>query len=113
MSRLTFWNMSFAKAAEHLDGDELDLGALLIPYPERSMLYRMPDGSLRAQGIEEGDLVVVERARQARPGELGLVSMDGASVLRRLDRGLFQESNDSQATIEFQGTATLLIRQLT
>lgn len=97
-------HMAFAAATDHLDGDELDLGELLIPHPDRSILYRVPDDARSSDGIFAGDYVIVERGRAPKPGELLLATQDDATRLARLTHDL--------PPAHVEGTATLVLRKL-
>jgi SOS-response transcriptional repressor LexA len=116
---LTRIPMAFARASNHLDGDELDLGELLVPHPERSVLYRVPGDALAPLGILSGDMIVVERGRAPRAGEFALLTIDGSTALRRFirDRGRptvggFPPVGEDRE-VSLHGTATLLVRPLT
>lgn len=103
--------MAFAKAGDHLDGDERALGDILVPHPERSILFRIPSDRLSSVGIFEGDLLVVERGRAPKTGELTLLAVDGTPTLRRFLPGGIQPRRGEQ-DIVLQGTATVLVRTL-
>lgn len=109
--------MAFAAARDHIDGDQLDLGELLLPHPERSMLYRVPRHQASAiQGVAPGDLLVIDRGKTPAAGELGLVQQGEELSLQRISRlrsGPSLTPDDSDTDARVCGTATLLLRPLT
>jgi len=69
------------------DGDapvDLDLARLLIPDPQRSLLLRVCGESMRDAGIRHGDLLVVERGRQAGSGAIVVARLGERFTLKRL-----------------------------
>jgi len=62
----------------------LDLARLLIRDPDRTVLLRVAGDSMQGAGIQHGDLLVVERARQARAGSIVVARFGGQFTLKRL-----------------------------
>lgn len=62
----------------------LDLARLLIRDPQRSLLLRVCGESMRDAGIRHGDLLVVERDRQARAGAIVVARLGERFTLKRL-----------------------------
>lgn len=63
---------------------DLDLARLLIPDPERSLLLRVCGESMQGAGIRHGDLLVVERGRQACSGAIVVARLGECFTLKRL-----------------------------
>lgn len=63
---------------------DLDLARLLIRDPERSLLLRVCGESMRGAGIHHGDLLVVERDRQAQAGAIVVARLGECFTLKRL-----------------------------
>ena len=63
---------------------DLDLARLLIPDPQRSLLLRVCGESMRDAGIRHGDLLVVERGRQAGSGAIVVARLGERFTLKRL-----------------------------
>jgi DNA polymerase V len=63
------------------DSDFMTIDEYLVPRKEASYLVRVSDSSLVGEGIYEGDMVVVERGRQARLGDIVLVCGEYGSKL--------------------------------
>ena len=109
--------MHFASALSHLDGDEIEIAQLVVPRPESSILYMVPDAQLAAAGLLEGDYVVVERDRPLRADAFALVTVDGVMRLVRVRRqaGRFVLDGvraDAEIEVEKIGIPTRVIRVL-
>jgi len=85
---------------------------------------RVQGDSMRGAGIASGDLLVVDRSVQARPGSVVVACVDGELTVRRLRRGktgLVLSSEDGGAPVslredsqtEVWGVATHVIHALT
>ena len=64
----------------------LDLGALLVEHPQATFLLRVAGPSMRELGIDDGDLVVVDRALQARHGQIVVAVIEGEFTIKKLFR---------------------------
>jgi DNA polymerase V len=64
----------------------IDLNLELIPSPLSTFFMRVSGDAMRGDGILDGDLVVIDRSIQARPGMVVVATCDGAFILRRLAR---------------------------
>jgi hypothetical protein len=69
--------MAFARSADHLDPDPIELAQLLAPRPAASVIYRMKGRGMEDEGIRPGDILILERAQPLRAGQIALVSVDG------------------------------------
>ena len=75
-------------------------GALFRWRPD--YFLRVRDDSMRGAGIDDGDLVAVREAEDARDGQIVVACVDGEATVRRLQRGnghvtLVAESPDRDA----------------
>ena len=61
-----------------------DLQRLLVHDPGRTLLLRVGGESMVGAGIHHGDLVVVERGRSARHGEVVVALLPDGFTLKRL-----------------------------
>lgn len=66
--------------------EPIDLAAWLIDHPAASYVMRVSGHSMADAGISDGDLVVVSRAVQARPGDIVVALVDGDRTMKRLRR---------------------------
>jgi DNA polymerase V len=70
-------------AADH-EAVGLDLQSLLIHHPAATFMLRVSGDSMTGAGILDGDLAIVDRAVQARPGHVVVAVLDNDFVLKRL-----------------------------
>lgn len=113
---LTPTAMGFARAVDHLDGDELSIADFIVPHPSASFIYHVKDARLAHAAILEGDMVIVERGQPLRGDRIALVSVDGESRLVRVFRDgrqfTFEDLPFADAPIELLGIASRVIRPL-
>jgi len=64
----------------------LSLDEYLIENPASSFLFRVSGDSLIEMGIFDGDIVIIERKKQALPGEIVLAQIDREWTLKILRR---------------------------
>jgi DNA polymerase V len=65
-------------------GHPLNLQALLAPRPHATVLVRVSGHSMHEAGIQSGDLLVVDRSLQARPGQIVVAQLADGFTLKRL-----------------------------
>jgi DNA polymerase V len=70
-------------ADDHIEG-EFDLQELLIKNPPATFLIRVAGESMRDVQICPGDLLVVDRSREARDGSIVVACLDGEFTVKRL-----------------------------
>lgn len=66
--------------------EPIDLASWLIDHPAASYVMRVAGHSMTDAGIADGDLVVVSRAVEARPGDIVVALVDGDRTMKRLRR---------------------------
>jgi DNA polymerase V len=64
----------------------IDLNEVLIRHPSSTFFLRVSGDSMTGAGIQHGDLLVVDRSLEARPGRIVVAVLDGAFTLKRLMR---------------------------
>jgi len=67
----------FPSPAEEELGDTIDLNDLLIQNPDATYLVKAQGDSMIDAGIFNGDLVLVERRSDAKPGDIVIARIDG------------------------------------
>lgn len=72
-------------ADDYLEG-EIDLGRYLIERPAASFIMRVTGSSMSGAGIMDGDLVVVDRSIEAKPGHVVVAVWHGEMTIKRLRR---------------------------
>jgi DNA polymerase V len=66
--------------------EPIDLAAWLVDHPAASYVMRVAGHSMVEAGINDGDLVVVSRAVEARPGDIVVALVHGDRTMKRLQR---------------------------
>ena len=72
-------------ADDYIDAG-IDLNEALIRHPSSTFFLRVSGDSMIEAGIQHGDLLVVDRCLEARPGQIVVAVLDGAFTLKRLAR---------------------------
>lgn len=67
----------FPSPAEEELRDNISFDEYLVTHPETSFLLSVTGDSMSGAGIMENDLVIVERGRQPRNGDIILAQVDG------------------------------------
>ena len=70
-------------ADDHIE-QHLDLNDLLISKPEATFLVRASGESMIQAGIFNQDILVVDRSRSAKHGDIVVASLDGELLVKRL-----------------------------
>ena len=78
----------FPSPAEEELVDTLSLDEFLIQKPESSYLVKVTGDSMSGAGILPGDLVIVERGREPKPGDIIIAQVDGEWTMK-----YFQKQN--------------------
>jgi DNA polymerase V len=83
----------------------LDLNEHLIEHKDATFFVRATGDSMTGAGIQEGNLLVVDRALEARHGDIVIAVIDGDLTVKRLEkrRGKIRlmAENPAYAPIEF------------
>jgi len=72
-------------ADDHLEGS-LDIRALLVRRPAATFFCRAQGPSMREAGIQDGDLLVVDRSVEPHSGDVVVAALDGGLTVKRLLR---------------------------
>ena len=85
---------SFPSPSEQYAGTPLDLNQLLVKKPEATFFVRAVGNSMTGAGIQNGDILVVDRSRDPVPGNIVIACIDNeftVKYLRRDERGTVLE----------------------
>lgn len=66
--------------------EPIDLGDWLVEHPAASYVMRVEGYSMSGAGINDGDLIVVNRAKKPRAGHIVVALVHGDRTLKRLAR---------------------------
>lgn len=92
--------------ASHSDRKSLD--SWILDDPEASFLMQMQGDSMQEHGIHHGDMLVVERAAEARANDLVITVRDGGWMLNT-----YQEAIGSKEPLTIQAVLKALVRKYT
>ena len=76
----------FPSPAEDDQDGAIDLNELLAPHPEATFLLRVSGHSMSGAGIDDGDVLVVDRALEPTHGRVVIAVLDGEFTVKRLHR---------------------------
>ena len=76
----------FPSPADDYIDSGIDLNEALVRHPSSTFFLRVSGDSMTGAGIQHGDLLVVDRSLEARPGRIVVAVLDGAFTLKRLAR---------------------------
>ncbi|MBK1620351.1 hypothetical protein CKO42_18280 [Lamprobacter modestohalophilus] len=76
----------FPSPAEDDQDAAIDLNELLAPHPEACFLLRVRGCSMVDAGIDDGDLLLVDRALEPSHGRIVIAVVDGEFTVKRLHR---------------------------
>lgn len=74
----------FPSPAEDFSGKRLDISTLLVEHPQATFLLRVAGPSMREYGIDDGDLIVVDKAIQPRHAHIVVAIIDGEFTVKAL-----------------------------
>jgi DNA polymerase V len=83
---LTCVQAGFPSPAEDHAIERVDLNKVLIKHPQATFLMRVRGASMREAGIDDGDVVLVDRAIKASHGHVVVAVVDGEFTVKRLSK---------------------------
>ncbi|MBU2729063.1 LexA family protein [Acidithiobacillus caldus] len=99
-------------ADDHVERS-LDLHRHLLAHPDASFFLRISGDSMLAYGIHDGDLLIVDRAVQAKEGMIVVAALDGELTVKRLGKHAGQPAllpgNDRYAPIPIREGQELVV----
>lgn len=63
----------------------MDIDRYLIDRPNSTFLVRVKGDSMKDAGILQGDIVAVDRSREAKNGDIVIASLEGDVTIKYLD----------------------------
>lgn len=76
--------IGFGSPSQDTGVTRLDLNEVLVRHSQASFLMRAAGGSMHEAGIDNGDLLLIDRAITPAHGHVVIASVDGEFVCRRL-----------------------------
>lgn len=89
----------FPSPAEQYTSTPLDLNTLLVKNPEATFFVRAEGNSMTGAGIQNGDILVVDRSLEPASGSIVIACIDNeftVKYLRQDQRGTVLESANSE-----------------
>ena len=74
----------FPSPAEEFFGLKLNLNDELIRHPEATFYARVRGHSMKDAGIQDGDLLVIDKSQEPKDGCVAVCAIDGEFTLKRL-----------------------------
>jgi DNA polymerase V len=74
----------FGSPGEDATVKRIDLNEALIRHPQATFLMRAAGAAMRAAGIDDGDVLLVDRAIQPSSGSIVIAVVEGELICRRL-----------------------------
>lgn len=74
----------FPSPAQDYLADSIDLNRELIEHPSATFYAKVVGDSMIEEGIEEGDLLVIDKALEPEHGDLAVCCLNGEFTLKRL-----------------------------
>lgn len=110
----------FASPAEEELADTITIGEYLIGHKESTYLLKVVGDSMQEAGIMDGDMIIFERGREPKPGDIVVaLTEDGYTLkfLRKRGNKLFLEAANSKypkfypAEVQIIGVVTASFRK--
>ncbi|MBR5745065.1 MAG: translesion error-prone DNA polymerase V autoproteolytic subunit [Muribaculaceae bacterium] len=93
----------FPSPAQDYISESIDLNTELIAHPAATFYGRVIGDSMSGEGIEEGDILVIDKSLEPANGDLAVCQVDGEFTLKRLniqkDRVLLMPSSPNYQPI--------------
>jgi len=103
----------FPSPADDWSHERIDLTKLLVPHPACTFLVKTGGLSMKDAGIDDGDILVVDRYLKAANGSIVVAQVDGEFTVkylhRRPGRVSLKAANDMFPEIVFRDEQTLEI----
>ena len=74
----------FPSPAEDIPGKALDLSDLLIKNPESTFFARVSGDSMTGDGIDDGDILIIDKSEEPVTGSVAVCFIDGEFTVKKL-----------------------------
>ena len=74
----------FTSPAQGLPSESIDLNREIVAHPASTFYGRVVGDSMCEEGIEEGDILVIDRSLEPANGDLAVCCIDGEFTVKRL-----------------------------
>lgn len=77
----------------------LDINDLLVQNPESTFFVRVSGDSMTGAGIFDGDVLVIDRSKEAKDGKIVVAAVNGELVVKRLSITKMQDTSKVSDTL--------------
>ena len=106
-------NAGFPSPADDYIELGIDLNEQLIQHPASTFFLRVSGNSMIELGVHDGDLLIIDRSLEAKPGKIVIAVLDGEFTLKQLayDNGIFylKAANPNYPKINLQNYSDIQI----
>lgn len=74
----------FPSPAEDYVNEKMDLNKVLVDHPAATFYARVVGDSMSGEGIDDGDLIIIDKSLRPVDGDLAVCCLDGEFTLKRL-----------------------------
>lgn len=100
--------MAFPSPAQDYMSPSIDLNRELVLHPAATFYARVVSDAMSAEGVEKGDVLVIDRAIEPEEGALAVCYVDGEFALRRIS----EDDADSIGDLRVWGVVTYVIKKV-
>lgn len=104
----TVCTMAFPSPAQDYMSPSIDLNRELVLHPAATFYARVVSDAMSAEGVEKGDVLVIDRAIEPEEGALAVCYVDGEFALRRISG----DDADSIGDLRVWGVVTYVIKKV-
>ncbi len=100
--------MAFPSPAQDYMSSCIDLNRELVLHPAATFYGRMTSNAMSAEGVDKGDVLVIDRAVEPAEGSLAVCFIDGEFTLKRLSGDDYGSFGD----LRVWGVVTYVIKKV-
>lgn len=103
----------FPSPAEDLPGMAIDINRIVVRNPASTFFARVSGDSMTGDGIDDGDILVIDKSEEPHDGAVAVCAIDGEFTVKRLkmngNRIILQPSNPKYPPMEIAETDSFRI----
>lgn len=103
----------FPSPAEDLPGTAIDINRIVVKNPASTFFARVSGYSMTGDGIDDGDILVIDKSEEPRDGSVAVCVVDGEFTVKRLkihdNKIILLPSNPKYPPIEITETDSFMI----
>ncbi len=103
----------FPSPAEDLPGTAIDINRIVVKNPASTFFARVSGDSMTGDGIDDGDILVIDKSEEPHDGAVAVCAIDGEFTVKRLkingNRIILQPANPKYPPLEIAETDSFII----